>query len=366
MKILFYTDTPNIGGAEKQMLLLVKHLDQKGYQVSLAYGKYSKIAKMHDDFAKYCKSIHILPAVHKHDPRHYLSLKKVLRSGDYDLIHIHLWNPGSCRYAFFAANHLNIPIITTEHDPFELTGLKRQIKNNCLKKTSQTITISNDNYRLLGEHYKVSDNRLNLVHNGIEMDRFLDIKKCTNLPVQDDEIVITCIAELHPRKGHKFLLRAFKKLQEETSHVKFALVLVGEGPAEKELKDECLNQKNIHFLGWRNDIPQILKASDIFVLPSLKEAFGLVILEAIASEVPVIATDTGGVPDIIKNGKTGYLVPPSNSEKITEAIHLILQNSNQKRSIITSAIENVKQNFTAEQMTRNTIKVYNKIDKSIL
>ena len=148
--ILFYTDTPNIGGAEKQMLLLAKHLSQKGYQVDLAYGKYSKFSTMHDDFAKYCKSIHILPAIHKHDPRHYLSLKKIMKSGSYDLIHIHLWNPGSCRYAFFAADHLGIPIVTTEHDPFELTGLKRLIKNNCLEKTRQTITISNDNYRLIG------------------------------------------------------------------------------------------------------------------------------------------------------------------------------------------------------------------------
>ena len=361
-RILFYTDTPNIGGAEKQMLLLAKHLNRKGYQIDLAYGKYSKIGTMHDDFAKHCKSIHVLPAIHKHDPRHYLSLKKILRDGNYDLIHIHLWNPGSCRYAFFAADHLKIPIVTTEHDPFELTGLKRQIKNNCLKKTIQTITISQDNYGLLGEYYRLFDKQLNLVHNGIEINRFLDSEKCQNLPVQDDEIVITCIAEFHPRKGHKYLLRAFKKLQEEVPHIKPALVLVGNGPIKDELKKEYSNQQNIHFLGWRNDIPQILKSSDIFVLPSLKEAFGLVILEAMASEVPVIATNTGGVVDIIKDGKTGYLVPPSSSEKITEAIRLILQNADQKRDIIASALENVKQNFTAERMTQNTIEVYDKIN----
>ncbi len=361
-KILFYTDTPNIGGAEKQMLLLAKHLSQKGYQVDLAYGKYSKVSEMHDDFVRHCKTVHVLPAIHKHDPRHYFSLKKIMKSGNYDLIHIHLWNPGSCRYAFFAADHLKIPIVTTEHDPFELTGLKCQIKNNCLKKISQTITISQDNYGLLGEYYGLSDKRLNLVHNGIEMDRFLDSEKCQNLPTLDDEIVITCIAELHPRKGHKYLLRAFKKLQEEVPHIKVALVLVGEGPIEKELKEEYADQKNIHFLGWRNDIPQILKASDIFVLPSLKEAFGLVILEAMASEVPVIATNTGGAVDIIRDGATGYLVPPSNSEKITEVIRLILQNIDQKRDVTASALENVKQNFTADKMTENTIEVYNKIN----
>ncbi|MBN2087534.1 glycosyltransferase family 4 protein [Candidatus Peregrinibacteria bacterium] len=357
-RILFYTDTPNIGGAEKQMLVLAKHLSRKGFEVDLAYGKYSKIYKMHDDFSKYCKLVHVLPAIHKHDPRHYTSLKKLMKSGKYDLLHIHLWNPGSCRYAFFAASHLNIPIITTEHDPFELTGLKRQIKKNCLKKTAQTIVISQDNLRLLGEYYEVPKERLKLVHNGIELDRFLDSTKCDNLPVQSGEIVITCIAELHPRKGHKYLLRAFMKLQEEMPQIKTSLLLVGEGPLENEFKEQYFEQKNIHFLGWRNDIPEILKSSDIFVLPSLKEAFGLVLVEAMASGVPVITTNTGGAVDIVQDGKTGYLVPPSNSEKITEAIRLILQNEEQKKDIIASALESAKQNFTADKMTDNTIDVY--------
>ena len=236
-KILFYTDTPNIGGAEKQMLLLVKYLSKKGYQIDLAYGKYSKISQMHNEFKRFCNVIHVLPVIHKHDPRHYFSLKKVLKLGNYDLMHIHLWNPGSCRYAFFAANHINTPVVTTEHDPFELGGIKRQIKMNCLKKTNQIITISKDNYRLLDEHYELSGKRLNLVHNGIEIDRFLDIEKSQNLPVQNDDIVITCIAELHPRKGHKFLIEAFKKLQQVTPKIK--LLLVGTGPIEKDLKEKC-------------------------------------------------------------------------------------------------------------------------------
>ena len=85
-KILFYTDTPNIGGAEKQMLLLCKHLNRKGYEVSLAYGAYSKISSMHGDFSQYCKEVYVLPVMHKHDPRHYSRLKKVLQSGRFDLI----------------------------------------------------------------------------------------------------------------------------------------------------------------------------------------------------------------------------------------------------------------------------------------
>jgi len=360
-RVLFYTDTPNIGGAEKQMLLLAKHLNLNGIKVSLAYGCYSKIKQMHDDFAKWCENIFVLPAVHKHDPRHYTRLKKILRSEDFDLIHLHLWNPGSCRYAFFAASHAGIPIVVTEHDPFNVRGLKRVIKNNCIKKTSQTIAISSANFRLLVEYYGIPEKRLTLVHNGIELDTFLDNHEKAKLPVSEGDVIVTCIAELHQRKGHKYLLDAFRKLEIESPKIK--LLLVGTGPIEYELKKEYVDLQNMHFLGWRNDIPQILKSSDIFILPSLKEAFGLVILEAMASGVIAIATNSGGTVDIIENGKTGYLIPPANSDKIIETVYSILQNPDKKQLIESAAIERVKNNFTAHLMAKKTIEVYNQINQ---
>lgn len=276
--ILFYTDTPNYGGAEKQMELLAKHLKPLGYQVSLACGAYSVLKQKKDELDKVYEKIYLLLTIHKHDPRHYTKLKKLLKSGLFDLVHIHLWNPGSCRYAFWAAEHANLPIVTTEHDPFKLTGLKGKIKRMCLDKSDQMIAISLDNFRHLCEVDESVKNRLTLIHNGIEAGRFFDNHDKASLPVKDGGLVITCIAEMHPRKGHKYLIEAFKKLQTEmpTLH----LVLVGTGPIEKDLKAQYDNLPNLHFLGWREDIPQILKASDIFVLPSLKEAFGLVLLEA--------------------------------------------------------------------------------------
>ena len=77
MNILFYTDTPNVGGAEKHMLLLAKYLHKMGHQVSLAYGAYSKVKELHEDFSSVCKGIFPLPVIHKHDPRHFQALRKI-------------------------------------------------------------------------------------------------------------------------------------------------------------------------------------------------------------------------------------------------------------------------------------------------
>ena len=358
-RILFYTDTPNYGGAEKQMALLAKHLRPLGYSVSLACGAYSVLKQRGPELQKVYEHVYLLPTIHKHDPRHYTKLKQVLKSGQFDLLHIHLWNPGSCRYAFWAAEKAKIPIVTTEHDPFGLSGLKGKIKRKCLAKTDQIIAISLDNYRHLSEYDEIDKNRLNLIYNGIEIDKFVDNKEWASLPVKDGDIVITCIAELHPRKGHKYLFQAFERLRREmpTLH----LVLVGIGPIEKDLKEKYGDLPNIHFLGWREDIPQVLKASDVFVLPSLREAFGLVLIEAMASGVITVATDNGGAKDIIEHGKSGYLVPPVNSEKLAEAIRTILMNPDQKRDIEKAALDRVQTHFTADVMAGKTAGVYKKL-----
>lgn len=369
-KVLFYTDTPSYGGAEKQMELLAKHLKPFGYSVSLAYGAYSVLKRRKAELKKAYEHTYLLPTIHKHDPRHYTKLKKLLKTGDFDLIHIHLWNPGSCRYAFWATKHAGVPIVTTEHDPFELGGMKHKIKKMCLAKSNQMIAISLDNYRHLSEYGEDVKNRLNLISNGIEVDKFLDNHDKASLPartypfgtggsVQKGDLVITCIAELHKRKGQKYLLQAFRKLQAEFPTIH--LMIVGTGPAEKELKEKYGDIPNVHFLGWREDIPQILKASDIFVLPSLREAFGLVILEAMASGVIAVATDNGGTTDIIEHGKSGYLIPPANSERLVEIIRTILTNPNQKRDIEKTALERVKTHFTAEVMAKKTAEVYSNL-----
>ncbi len=358
MNVLFYTDTPNIGGAEKQMLMLARHLKQLGHTVSLAYGQYSKIRNLHDDFMRVCSEIYVLPVIHKHDPRHYQRLKTILKNVNFDLIHLHLWNPASCRYAFLAASYAKLPIIATEHDPFELNGLKKLLKIRALKKTDETIVVSNENARILSEYYGVDKCHINVVHNGIELERYLNASMA-ELPVPAGKIIATCIAEMHPRKGHKYLLRAFQKLALESPNIH--LILVGTGPIEVELKEKFGDLPTIHFLGWRDDIPEILKASDMLILPSLKEAFGLVVLEAMASEVLAIATNHGGTVDIVDDGITGYLIPPASSEAIIYAIHKAIRNPDQKRDIEKAALLQVQQVFTAKKMTCNTIEVYRKV-----
>ncbi len=356
MKVLFYTDTPNTGGAERQMLMLAAELKRLGHTVDLAYGAYSRLTEMRPDFEKVCGAVFELPVLHKHDPRHYTRLKKILKAGGYDLLHIHLWNPGAGRYAFWAGRSMGVPIVTTEHDPFMLGGLKGWLKRRCLRVTARTICLSGANADLMREADGVPEEKIAVVPNGIEAEPFLNASPAHDLPVKPGDIVVTCVAELHPRKGHEFLLKAFERLT--LREPRLQLMLAGRGPLETSLRERFGALPNVHFLGWRNDVPALLKASDMVVLPSLKEAFGLAVLEAMATGRAVIATQTAGPLDIIEDGKMGLLVPPGNSEALEDAILKLVDHPEEKVALEKAALERVKERYTAKIMAERTAAVY--------
>lgn len=358
MKILFYTDTPNYGGAEKQMELLAKYLPEFDFQVDLALGQYSKFAKL-AQFDSGFSNLKLLNTVHKHDPRHYFELKRLLKREKYDLVHLHLWNPASCRYAFLAAKHVKVPIVVTEHDPFKLSGAKAFLKSKYYRVAQKIITISSDNQRLIQSEFPVLKERVNLIFNGIEIQDFVGITPPKDWPISKEKVVITCIAELHTRKGHRYLLRAFQELLAEFSNLE--LVLVGTGPMEKELKEQWGQHSNIRFLGWRNDIPAILSQSDFLVLPSPHEAFGLVLIEAMASNTIPIAVNSGGPKDIVKHEKSGFLVKSKNSSSIQGILKKCLNGHYDLEQIKKAGLKEVQEKFNAKKMSFYTAKVYESI-----
>jgi glycosyltransferase involved in cell wall biosynthesis len=359
--VLFYTDTPNFGGAEKQMLMLARHLKDFNVQVSLAYGAYSKLKEHRAEFEEVCHRVYEIPALHKHDFRHYRELKKILTELQPQLLHVHLWNPGAGRYAFFAASKLGVPVVATEHDYFPLYGLKRVVRKLCKNRTAGTIAICERNAKQLVHEELIPAKEVYEVPNGIEVGPFL--KPADFVRPQGQPFTITCIGELHERKGQRYLLEAFERLQQH--HPKIELRLVGEGPMNDELRALYASNPHIVFLGWRTDIPALLHHSDLFVLPSLRESFGLVLLEAMAAGVMVISTNQGGPSEIIENEKTGLLVTPGSREALERAMKWAIANHEKKTQMEKAALQKVKRSYTAEAMAKKTAQVYEKVLKSV-
>lgn len=367
-KVFFYTDTPIFGGAERHMLLLAEKLDHTKFEISL-------ICPNHKSLNEWCKQweasgypVYRLNVKHKHDPRHYFQLKKILSKEKPDILHVHLWNPGSCRYAFGAVNPKFTKIIATEHDPFELKGIKNTIKKNAIKKTTQEIAVSEANRKLLIKLYPELKGRISTIHNGIDLKAFTEtIAKFTAqektkirkllFHASNNDLIITTVAALHPRKGLIYLIKAFNDLPEKE---KLKLIIVGEGPERKTLERLIKTLKlsdKVLLLGKRNDIPQILKSSDIFILPSIKEAFGLALLEAQAAGLPVIASRTGGIPEIIEHNKNGLLTDPKYIESIKSALIKLIETPALRQKLAYVGQNRVLK-FDASEMAKKTEKVY--------
>lgn len=371
-KIFFYTDTPIHGGAERHMLLLARNLNKEKYHISLICSGYKSLNEWCKQWKETGMEVHRLNVAHKHDPRHHVQLKKLFQKEKPDLLHIHLWNPGGCRYAFSAVDKHITKLISTEHDPFPLSGLKKTIKKRCLKKTDHTIAVSDANKQLCLQLYPELKGKISTVHNGIDLEAFerplrtfsrqnRDKLREELFQAANDEFVILSIAELHPRKGLKYLIEAFKQVEE--SQPKTKLVIVGEGPERKTL--EKLIKKlelegTVILAGQQKEIPQILKSANLFVLPSVKEAFGLVLLEAMTAQTPIIATRVGGIPEIVEDGKSGELVEPADYNALAEKIRTVMENNALMQKLAYMAHHRVK-TFDVSEMVRKTENIYDTV-----
>lgn len=371
--ILLYTDTPQIGGAELQIFLLAKFLDKTKFTPILAVSNYPSLNRWCENFEKEGIQVIRLKVKHKHDPAHYFQLRKIIKEKKIDILHLHIWNPASCRYGFAAGKSTHTPIITTEHDPFKLEKLKTIIKKWSLNLTRTVVAVSAENAKLIKQLYPEFKSKVEVIKNGIDkvwwqsqLLRFTELDrrsiKESLFQAKEDTLVIISIAELHERKGLKYLVEAMKEVAEKFPNTK--LVIVGEGGERNNLEDQIKNLKleeNVILVGRQKEIPQLLSSSDIFALPSQREAFGFVNLEAMITALPIVATKVGGIPEVVEDGKTGILVNPAAPHELAKALLKLIESTDLRTKIAQAGFERVIKFFDAKIMAEQYEKLYSEI-----
>jgi glycosyltransferase involved in cell wall biosynthesis len=213
-------------------------------------------------------------------------------------------------------------------------------------------------------------NSTSVIHSGVDLHRFGEgekqrTKKRKELGVPPDSLVIGYVGWLIPIKGVTYLVSAMAKIAEK--YPKSILVLVGKGDDKGEeeikLKEQAeragLTDK-VLFLGWRPDVDKIIGCFDIFVLPSLNEGMGRVLVEAMAARLPIVASSVGGIPDLIKDGKNGLLVPPEDSSALEKAISALLEDKAQRKRM-GEAGKKMCRPYSAEAMLEQIDNLYLKL-----
>lgn len=197
---------------------------------------------------------------------------------------------------------------------------------------------------------KISKDRTVIIPNGIDLNKFDVVvdknEKKKELGINNDNLNIVCVSNLREEKGHEYLLEAFEKLFEK--HKKSNLLIVGNGEKKETLISQIADYQskdNVHFLGNRQDVTEILKISDIFVMPTLAEGMSMAILEAISSGLPIITTTIAANKELIENEITGLLVQPRSDREITESMQRLLNDVQLRKRLGQAAKEKAASEF---------------------
>lgn len=359
------------GGGAVHVRELTRLLDSRRFAVTVAMPEDGGNITA-ADFTAYNVPFHRLDMAAGPSFTALLKLRRLLEEKGFDILHCHgaraafygrlaTASLGSRRHRIvytihgFAAPHYAFPRRTI------LLGIERVLS----PVTDAVICVSEAEWKAFLAAGLGSPERVYLVRHGIDSARFRDAvvdraEQRTALGVPVDAPLVTTICRLYRPRDFDTLLRAFAMVRAQSPDVH--LLIVGDGPYRPRI-DALISRlglaPNVTLTGFRRDIPQILAVSDIFVLSTaFWEGLPLTILEAMASGLPVVASDVGGIREEVNHQETGFIVPPKNPVALFEALLDLLANEQKARAIGQMGRERAEEYFTLERMARETIAIY--------
>lgn len=257
-------------------------------------------------------------------------MARLFRAYRPDVVHTRNW---TCIDAIIGARLAGVPVVIHgEHgreasDPEGRNAFRRRVRRLLGPLVTEFVTVSRDLARWLTSDVGVPPAKVTHIYNGVDTGAFSpgdqhEARKGLGLP--QEPIVMGTVGRLDPVKDHRGLIEAFHRLagRQDTR-----LLIVGDGPCRPELErriDELGLRGRVRLLGERDDVNVILRALDIFTLPSLGEGISNAILEAMAAGLPVVATHVGGNPELVDDGVTGFLVPSRSTNSLAAALQRYL------------------------------------------
>lgn len=292
-----------------------------------------------------------------------------------DIVHTHMGNAPAPIAAFIYSLLRNKTLITTYHgdQQYNYGSLIRRLSIIIYSKLFIKMILKSSKYIISPTKIFINQSKLlatinkemMVIPNGINLAEFdsniteIDCRDKLNLPLTKN--IILSLGSVNENKGPHILIKAIDMLVNE-GYKDILLVIVGDGLFRAQLEklvDDINMTEYVRFDGYQLDKYAYYKAADIFVLPSImkNEIFGIVNLEAMAMGVPIIASDIGGVPEIVKDKETGLLVPPNNPEKIANAIMLLINNPQLSKTLSENGLDAVK-NYSWSGIAEKTIELY--------
>lgn len=347
------------GGAQIHVRDLSISLKALGHEVILLSGSEKVVfPELSQHGVSYKKIHHLIRDIHfLKDLKALVELRRSLKRIQPDLLAIHSSKAGII--GRIAGWSCGVPTIFTAHGWVFTEGVSKkkrflyaQIEKLVGFISTAIITVSQYDCHLAVQNKVVSNEKIKVIHNGVP-----DVEDNKRASPSNHPVNLTMVARFAEPKNHRALIDALSQLDAMEWNIRF----VGDGPLKKEIENE-VKKKNLSdrvtFLGVREDIPEILADSQIFILISNWEGLPLSILEAMRSGLPVIASNVGGVGELVKNGKTGFLINKGDRKGLIEKITLLINQPELREKLGCSGRKAFLEDFTFEKMLNETLHFY--------
>ena len=301
----------------------------------------------------------------------YFALRRLINSGGYDIIHCNTPVGGILtRIAANAKRRRGETKVLYEAHGFHFFegGPKKNwllwypVEKWFSRYASVLITINKMDYMLASEKFH-TEKIVHIPGVGLDLSQFenaektLDLRREFHLPA--DAKIVFSVGELNRNKNHQVIIRAVARLQDPAVHY----FIVGNGPLEKDLRQltQALGlEKNIHFLGYRRDVPTLLKNADVYAFPSLREGLGMSSIEAMASGLPLVTSNRHGINDYSEHGVTGFKYDPMDDKGFADGIRRLLSDDQLRKTMGKHNIE-ISRQFTVEKSMGKLCEVYREV-----
>ncbi len=349
------------GGVQRRLVSLLPYINKEKFNITVCSFKDGPLKKKLTEAGF---KVFIIPRRFKFDPFCIIRLIKLIKQEKIQIIHTHAHKPNTT--ARIAAILARVPIIiANEHNVDEWKSAFQKLIDSFLCRFTDIIIVVSMGVQKFCQSTGIPSCKFRLIYNGVEVDKFKNKEfreaKRKELGIDENTLVIGTVGRIHPQKGHGLLVEITEELLLE--HKSLLFLIIGKGYLEKELirKIKTLNvSEHFLFLGEREDIPELLSCMDIFVLPSIREGFPNTILEAMASSLPVVATDVGGVRELIIPDETGFIVPSADISALYESLSKLIKDKDLRIKMGNAGFERVKQ-FSIEKMAKETEDLYEEL-----
>lgn len=356
------------GGAENHLLALLTHADRQAFEIETAVlvGE----GELVPVFRQAGIPVHLLHAGSRLDPRALNRLVAILREGNFDILHSHLFRADI--YAGLAVARLGERrplLVSTRHndDRFFLNPFVGIVHYVVSARQDLIIAISDHIARFTVARGVRHPARVRRVYHGIEppLERALEregqrIRR--ELGIDSDAFLVGNVGRLAPQKGQRHLIAAMPLLLERVpgAHA----IIAGGGDLEDYFRDlarELGVADRVHVLGPRRDVPALMHAMDVFAMPSIWEGFGLVLLEAMAAGRPIVASRVATIPEVVADGETGVLVPAGDPLALADALADLARQPALAQRMGAAGRERLRRSFSIEKMVGDTELLYREL-----